>query len=135
MSIQAELSQGPFKLINYYSRPSLDVPWFETDQETKNHIKSQYEDLGCVFVKYEFNNGLEKVIEVHLKNYDLMIHYLLDTGLAESRTLRKSYDFENDIVNTRRELMDIPNNRNIADLIFFKNLNNMYVLNYESLGL
>ena len=135
MNDQLEISQGPFKLLNYYTRPTTDVPWFETDQATKQHIHSAYENNQCVFVKYEFNNGFEKVIEVHLKNYEFLVKYLVDPDLSDSRTMRKLYDFENRIVNSRRELIDIPNNRDIVDIVFNKSENNTYSLNYENLQL
>lgn len=130
MNAQIVMSQGPYKLLNYYLRSSLDIPWFETDQHAKNRIKSHYEDHGCVFVKYEFNDGFEKVIEVHLKNYDFLVEYLLDDELSESRSMRKLYDAINGIVNSRRELLDVNKNKDVADVLFDK-IDEKYILNRD----
>lgn len=87
-------------------RPSLDVPFYSTSQETKQAIKAT--GIAATVGERNFRRGFKKVRTLFFPTVELYEAWASNATVAESIAARQAYNKANGIVE-RKTVVDLPN--------------------------
>lgn len=87
------------KVVQRSIRPSVDVPFFEQDSETKNYRMTNYVQSGKIlYTKVEYSDDqLEHILTTIFLDEDSRNQYVTDSVIAAFRLRRNDYNIANSI--------------------------------------